>query len=103
MCVWISFYAALAQYSHRYCHMPPAQRPALMNVLSRVGVVNSPEFHAMHHQTLDQAYPILNGCSEPAMRLISAVVSPLDLKWLWITLGWGLLIPFVYRYTVLLL
>ncbi len=100
--IWTGIFAVLNQYTHRFCHMSPPQRPKWMQFLAACGVVNKPETHALHHQTLDQAYAILNGMSNPVVTFLTKHWRhALHPGWPLYTALYGLAVPWLYGFFVL--
>ncbi len=99
-CWWTPVIAVLGQHAHRHCHTPPAQRHPVVSILSQIGVINTPARHALHHQTLDCSYAILNGWSNPLVDYVRTrtwlPLHALSLNWIPVMFALFLVLPFVY-------
>lgn len=98
---WTLFYALFTQYVHRFCHQPPSERRLIMKALALVGLCNNPKTHALHHHTLDQAYAILNGVTNPIVSWLNKNWrDALHPNWIYYLVSYGLMLPWLYRITI---
>ena len=75
------FYGYLNQFSHRLTHTAPRRRPKSATWLQEHHVLLPPETHHLHHNDVEQSFPVLNGHSR---RLVDAMlrVVPNGYPWL---------------------
>jgi len=94
---WTLIVAILNQYTHRICHSPPSRRPSWMCLFARLRLVMSPEEHALHHQTFDCNFAIVNGIVNPFLNFLTRHFLPYNHPaWLYFTIFFFLFLPALY-------
>jgi sterol desaturase/sphingolipid hydroxylase (fatty acid hydroxylase superfamily) len=63
----------LAQYFHGTLHRP--DNPWIVKAMRRVGLLMTPEAHALHHQTLRRDFATNTGWSNPLVNAIFRVAT----------------------------
>jgi hypothetical protein len=70
---WVIVGGTLAQYFHGTLHRP--DNPWIVHAMRRVGLLMTPEAHALHHATLRQDFATNTGWSNPLVNVVFRVAT----------------------------